>query len=219
MNNPIPQKGECRYPAHYCDYYKGADYCNSPYCEKRGCHKAPEKEEHTHDFVFMHPTGKVMCIECGEPPPNDLTTPAPTQTLDTEKGIEVAFDLCNKIWNQNGKHTHAQLDELITMTLTSFEAKIRTDEADKCNDHIEKAVAEERTRLLELIKKQEEKLETEAEWLDTRLQKGDWEEEKYQETLAALNLDDEADITEQIGINLNWAEALSQVQDLLSPNK
>ncbi len=115
--------------------------------------KSYEELSHRHCWAQTQPPACGMkgphkrCCLCSKLPPD------PTQTLDTEKGIEVAFDLCNKIWNQNGKHTHAQLDELITMTLTSFEAKIRTDEADKCNDHIEKALTAERTRLHAAIEK------------------------------------------------------------------
>ncbi len=40
-----------------------------------------------------------------------------------------------------------RLSNQLRTTLQAFEAKIRADEADKCNDHIEKALTSERTRL------------------------------------------------------------------------
>ncbi len=136
----------CRCECHY----KGFKDCLDTKCP---CHKAPVKEEHTHDFVFMHPTGKVMCIECGEPPPNDLTTPAPTQTLDTEKGIEeitAVFVECDSCASKPGTPPLCQGCLKNRSTMERVNRMYKT----AAHDLIEAALTAERTRLHAAIEKE-----------------------------------------------------------------
>ncbi len=85
-------------------------------------------------------------------------------------------------------------------TLSSFEANIRADEADMCENHIKMARQSIYKELIDAIEGEKLRLETESEWLDTRLMKGDWEEGDMWEAVIAVcgDVKGDDDIVNQI---------------------
>ena len=61
-----------------------------------------------------------------------------------------------------------------------------------------------------------EKLQTEAEWLDTRLLKNDWDEPKFAEAMAALNVKNITNIMARIDLNHGKAATLTTILNALN---